>query len=376
MVHNMNYNLQDRINRKKIYGGDYSCDDRIDSNDLKLIEIAGLCHDLGHGPHSHLYERMMKKRGIDFCHEEQSVKLFKKIVDENCIDLTESEIKMIGSIITDNGVPDWENANYYIRRDSHHLDIPTSFKSSDLINSSVLLNGRVCFLQDAQDSIEDMFTTRYSLYKKVYTHKDVTAVELLFTDLMLESYQYIDILKADPSDLYSFEQLDDSITNTIRYSTSYELSKAREIVKNLDQENYYKCVSEIKQDERNEHLLKNLNNENLSACISGLKPDDIIIDDQYLVVAKKGNWDDIPLVQSNTSKDSYFVEPSLLFPTENKSITRRIYARDSSKVDLVRNAVDSFVNNHSCLNLVLWNVKLTYHFIYFFLILFTESTFN
>ncbi|KAL7722173.1 HD domain-containing protein [Entamoeba marina] len=142
MVHNMNYNLQDRINRKKIYGGDYSCDDRIDSNDLKLIEIAGLCHDLGHGPHSHLYERMMKKRGIDFCHEEQSVKLFKKIVDENCIDLTESEIKMIGSIITDNGVPDWENANYYIRRDSHHLDIPTSFKSSDLINSSVLLNGR------------------------------------------------------------------------------------------------------------------------------------------------------------------------------------------------------------------------------------------
>lgn len=30
------------------------------------VELAGLCHDLGHGPFSHTWERYLKASGIDW----------------------------------------------------------------------------------------------------------------------------------------------------------------------------------------------------------------------------------------------------------------------------------------------------------------------
>ncbi|PAA79398.1 hypothetical protein BOX15_Mlig005887g1, partial [Macrostomum lignano] len=44
--------------------------------------IAGLCHDLGHGPFSHLWESLLKSCGIDYHHEAMSVQVFQSIVTD------------------------------------------------------------------------------------------------------------------------------------------------------------------------------------------------------------------------------------------------------------------------------------------------------
>ena len=44
----------------------------------------GLCHDLGHGPFSHLFEQFVQEaRGVKWSHEQTSIDLLDLIMEEN-----------------------------------------------------------------------------------------------------------------------------------------------------------------------------------------------------------------------------------------------------------------------------------------------------
>jgi len=45
------------------------------------VEIGGLCHDLGHGPYSHLWERFVKARNVDWDHEKSSIEMFDLLIE-------------------------------------------------------------------------------------------------------------------------------------------------------------------------------------------------------------------------------------------------------------------------------------------------------
>ena len=54
----------------------------ISPNDVLCVELAGLVHDLGHGPFSHMFETFMKKIGKEaWEHEQMSGKLFRLLVE-------------------------------------------------------------------------------------------------------------------------------------------------------------------------------------------------------------------------------------------------------------------------------------------------------
>ena len=58
----------------------------LNRRDHLCLIIAGLCHDLGHGPFSHLFdEEFMRKENPEFCHEKWSVKMFDHLLEENSI---------------------------------------------------------------------------------------------------------------------------------------------------------------------------------------------------------------------------------------------------------------------------------------------------
>ena len=47
--------------------------------------IVGLCHDLGHGPFSHLWETFVgeARGGYEWCHEKTSIDMLDYIIEEN-----------------------------------------------------------------------------------------------------------------------------------------------------------------------------------------------------------------------------------------------------------------------------------------------------
>lgn len=56
--------------------------------DCTLVKLAGLCHDLGHGPFSHAFEEFLHQHlpNHPWKHEEMSVKMLKFLIDDNALE--------------------------------------------------------------------------------------------------------------------------------------------------------------------------------------------------------------------------------------------------------------------------------------------------
>lgn len=77
----------------------------ITDSDVKCIKLAALCHDLGHGPFSHVFDSEFMRQACpqtQFTHEKASEDMLDQIVLENEIDLDEIELTFVKDLINGN----------------------------------------------------------------------------------------------------------------------------------------------------------------------------------------------------------------------------------------------------------------------------------
>jgi len=227
----------------------------ITDQDELCIEIAGLVHDLGHGPFSHLFDAtVLPALGAKgFHHEHASVALFDLLVQENdLVGVFERHglyaehrhfiqelvlgsaaeaaevpgFKWVGQppgkrflydIVANkrNGV-DVDKLDYFAR-DCHMLHLSCSFDSQRLMrNARVLYVKRstqglhapvqaagtdenvieateICFNHKSAFDLYDFFHTRHSLYKRAYFHKVSSAVDLMVGEALVLANDYFTV---------------------------------------------------------------------------------------------------------------------------------------------------------------------------------------
>ncbi|TFK24225.1 HD-domain/PDEase-like protein [Coprinopsis marcescibilis] len=236
----------------------------ITNRDVACVEIAGLCHDLGHGPWSHVWDGMfmpVAMKDTKWSHEEGSAMMFDYIIENYpSILLSEDDVSFVKALILGepnkcsqeekaflfeivanklNGI-DVDKFDY-IQRDSRMLGEPISISLTRILNSARVVNGEISYnVKDAM-SIQNIFQQRFALHKRFYNHKTAKAIEYMIVDALISAEPYLSIANRvfDPK---RFLHLSDVIMNTIEESDAPALEKAREIFSRIRDRNLYKLV--------------------------------------------------------------------------------------------------------------------------------------
>jgi len=226
----------------------------ISSDEIQKLRLAGLLHDVGHGPFSHLFEDAVSKK-YKTNHEE----IGRRIITESSIsDVIKKygydpvEVAQLANGIYPNNPfmnaiiagPLSADLMDYIQRDSYYTGaIYGRVNVMKIINSMHVYNNQLCIEKDAVSAFEGMTIARYEMFKEVYFHKTSRAADVMLRHA-IELYDNITSF-ADPKDLKHYIELtDDILIATILKSEEKEAQNARNFVKDYLTRNLLKLVYE------------------------------------------------------------------------------------------------------------------------------------
>ncbi|XP_069809368.1 deoxynucleoside triphosphate triphosphohydrolase SAMHD1-like [Dendropsophus ebraccatus] len=278
---------------------------RINGRDILCVQIAGLCHDLGHGPFSHMFDGRFMPLACpqkEFKHEEASVKMFDYLIKSNNLEV---EMKKYGLVLPEdlkfikeqiagplppedeecfnssqnkgswpyegrqedksflyevvankrNGidVDKWD----YFARDCHHLGIQNNFDYKRFLKFARVCEvgnkKHICTREKEVGNLYDMFHTRNCLHRRAYQHKVGNIIETMITDAFLKADPHVQIEGSDGNyytisgsvdDMVAYTKLTDNIFHQILYSSDPKLSTARDILHNVECRKLYKYVGQ------------------------------------------------------------------------------------------------------------------------------------
>ncbi|KAM8753761.1 deoxynucleoside triphosphate triphosphohydrolase SAMHD1-like [Acanthopagrus schlegelii] len=363
--------------------------------DILCVQIAGLCHDLGHGPFSHLYDGMFIKKQcpeLDWKHEEASIEMFDYLVKDNKLeeemkhwklDLTKDlvfikemingpldakaaekketpwpykgrgqEKSFLYEIVSNkrNGI-DVDKFDYFAR-DCHHLGMKNNFDYRRFIHFArvceVKGEKQICVRDKEAVNIYDMFHTRYSLHKRAYQHKVNKIIETMITDAFVKADCHIRIersggkkytLSKAMEDMVAYTKLTDHVFEEILFSSSTDLSEAREILKRIISRDLYRFLGEKLVNRSDLEAVKEAWEAGLAKLTEGLQSEDF---EFSVITLDYGNKDKNPVDKvrfySKENPDKAVKLPrervSQLLP-ENFSETRvRIFCKRTDETSL------------------------------------------
>ncbi|KAF8812642.1 HD-domain/PDEase-like protein [Phlegmacium glaucopus] len=234
----------------------------ITDRDVGCIELAGLCHDLGHGPWSHVWDNLFIPAALkdkQWSHEDGSEIMFDYLVRDNNIPIPMKDQQFIKALIAGQSsrTPDEKSFLFdivankrngldvdkidYIHRDSHMLGDPIHLSPVRLVNSARVLDNQICYHIKDANHIYDICYARFKMHKICYNHKAAVSIEYMIIDALLSADPHLNIANRvfEPE---RYLHLTDTIMPLIEATTEPELAQARAIFDRIRTRDLYKCV--------------------------------------------------------------------------------------------------------------------------------------
>lgn len=256
------------INYLKLNSKNKNC--KINDKDKLNIKLAGLFHDLGHGPFSHVFDNIVLKKccninNENIIHEIRSRNIVEYIFKDIDLPSNHSSAYMIDSIkemiepvsiksksvkynIVNNTINSIDVDKFdYLLRDPKHIGLDYSFNYNRIFLKSKIINDEIVYDDSISNDILDLYLTRYKFHKEIYNHKTAKIIETMLADSLI----IYDKFEAFNSLINSeeFINLDDSIYSKILHSKNKDLQKCKDIIDRIENRNLYKQIWTGKSDD-------------------------------------------------------------------------------------------------------------------------------
>lgn len=277
--------------------------------DVLCVEIAGLCHDLGHGPFSHVFDGVfvpMRIPGTTWTHEQASVNMFDHLIAVNHLrdELRDGRLRLddrdllfikemmdppkgidkgewpckgrkadksflyqiVANKVNGIDVDKWD----YFARDAFYLGIKHCFDHRRLIKFvRVLRVGdrlEICYREKVIEALYGMFNTREQLHRMAYQHPVGNCIAIMICEALCEVDKALEANLALPTeqqdvglialfgkitladaihDMERYTELTDSIFELILYADHPALTEARAILSQVQRREHWKVAGSV-----------------------------------------------------------------------------------------------------------------------------------
>lgn len=241
--------------------------------------MAGLMHDLGHGPFSHAFDRgviptLLRLKGrtaadIDnWTHERASVLLLDHMIETHSLPVEDDEFDpqfIKDLILCEDHKEKYQEKKWmfeivankrnsfdvdkldYLCRDNYHCGLNQQQGHQDYINysqilqSSRVINNQIAYNVKVINSIKMVFDLRFEMFRAIYNHKRAQALDLMYRDVLVNAdpkFRFLENLN-DPE---HYRNWTDLIVKRIERSDDIRLKKSKEIITRIQSRDLFQYV--------------------------------------------------------------------------------------------------------------------------------------
>ena len=220
-------------------------------DDIEILRLTALLHDIGHGPFSHPFEEAIKE--TKFSHEDFGKEIILKSEIGDRLSKNGFDKRLIAKIAFGNSKLQYMNEIIsgalsadmmdYLLRDGYFTGAEHAKIDHKRITQSLDVHQKKLALErSALYSFESMMHSRYQMFKAVYFHKTVRAAELMLIEALRLSDDEFGFSSFNLNEYVNLT--DEYVLSRLISSKSSKLKRARQFAQDYQNRKLLKCVFE------------------------------------------------------------------------------------------------------------------------------------
>ena len=223
----------------------------VSEDEAEMVRIAGLLHDVGHGPFSHVFEQLLIKE-LDKTHEDMTSWIIQKSELKDIISkagykpedvgklavgkLHKSKKAFLDQIISSTVDVDKQD---FIVRDTHHTGAEYGYIDIfRLIHNLDVLGENLAVELGALSALESFIIARIESFKSIYFHRVGRAAQIMLAMAMEQANEELGLTRFKTTEQYL------AMDDYTAYTMLKNCRKSSGIIRNLERRKLLKCAYE------------------------------------------------------------------------------------------------------------------------------------